>query len=53
MTQHSIIHGEAVQTLKGFKAGSIDLVVTDPPYLCNYRDRDGRKVRNDDNADGV
>ncbi|GFE50526.1 methyltransferase [Roseobacter cerasinus] len=25
----------------------------DPPYLVNYRDRDGRNLRNDTNADGV
>ncbi|KIC51448.1 DNA methyltransferase [Tateyamaria sp. ANG-S1] len=53
MTQHNIINGEALETLKGIEAGTIDLVVTDPPYLCNYQDRDGRKVRNDDNAAGV
>jgi site-specific DNA-methyltransferase (adenine-specific) len=32
-------------------AGSIDFILTDPPYLVNYRDRSGRRVRNDDNAD--
>jgi site-specific DNA-methyltransferase (adenine-specific) len=29
---------------------SVDLVVTDPPYITNYRDRNGRTVHNDDNA---
>ena len=53
MTKHNIIHGEAVETLMTLEAGSIDLVVTDPPYLVNYRDREGRKVRNDDNAAAV
>jgi site-specific DNA-methyltransferase (adenine-specific) len=28
---------------------SVDLVVTDPPYLVNYRPRDGRRCANDDN----
>ncbi len=32
-------------------AASIDFVLTDPPYLVNYRDRDGRSITNDDNAD--
>jgi adenine-specific DNA-methyltransferase len=34
----------------GWRA-SIDFVLTDPPYLANYRDRDGRSVANDDNAE--
>jgi DNA modification methylase len=29
---------------------SVDLVVTDPPYLVNYRPREGRRCANDDNA---
>ncbi len=53
MNIHNIIHGEAVETLRTFEAQSIDLVVTDPPYLVNYRDRDGRRVRNDDSAEAV
>ena len=31
-------------------AGSVGFILTDPPYLVNYRDRSGRRVRNDDNA---
>jgi len=53
MTFQKIIHGEASQTLKGLEDSSIDLVVTDPPYLCNYRDRYGRKVANDTKPDAV
>jgi site-specific DNA-methyltransferase (adenine-specific) len=30
-------------------AESVDLAVTDPPYLVNYRPRDGRRCTNDDN----
>ena len=32
---------------------TVDLVVTDPPYLVNYRDSSGRTIRNDTNADQV
>jgi site-specific DNA-methyltransferase (adenine-specific) len=32
-------------------AESIDLIVTDPPYLCRYLDRTGRRLINDDNCD--
>ncbi|MBO9401433.1 DNA methyltransferase [Shimia sp. R9_3] len=46
--QNEIICGESVKTLKTISEGSIDLIVTDPPYGVNYRDRTGRKVKNDD-----
>jgi len=29
--------------------GSIDFILTDPPYITHYRDRSGRSVINDDN----
>jgi len=48
-----IYNGESSEVLKSFSDEVFDLVVTDPPYLVNYIDRDGRKVANDDNADGV
>lgn len=53
MKFNEIIHGEAATTLKTFATGSVDLIVTDPPYLCRYRDRYGRTVANDDHAGGV
>lgn len=30
--------------------GSVDLILSDPPYLVCYRDRNGRTVTNDNNA---
>mgnify|MGYP001800338827 CR=1 FL=1 len=50
---NQIIHGNSSEVLAELPEGSIDLVVTDPPYLVNYRDRDGRSLKNDDNPDGV
>ena len=47
---NQIIQGDCVQVLKSLPGNSVDLVVTDPPYLANYRDRDGRTVRNDGGA---
>jgi site-specific DNA-methyltransferase (adenine-specific) len=32
-------------------ANSADFILTDPPYLVNYRDRTGRSIQNDVNAD--
>jgi len=42
-----IVQGDCVEVLKNLPDSTVDLVVTDPPYLVNYRDRSGRSVRND------
>jgi adenine-specific DNA-methyltransferase len=44
---NQIIQGDCLQVLKSFPSRSVDLVVTDPPYLVNYRDRSGRTIAND------
>src|SRR6185437_3661604 len=36
--------------LRGFRSGSVDFVLTDPPYLAHYCSRDGRRVANDGDA---
>ncbi len=53
MTYNDIINGDSKDILAQFGNELFDLVVTDPPYLVNYKDRDGRRVANDDNAAGV
>lgn len=53
MEKNVIIHGDSVDVLNNLPQGSIDLVVTDPPYLVNYIDRNGRSLKNDNNPDGV
>ncbi len=53
MKVNQIICGDSSQVLRDFPDSSIDLVITDPPYLCRYKDRHGRTLMNDDNADGV
>ena len=50
---NTIIHGEASESLKALPSECVDLVVTDPPYLVNYRDRDGRTLANDDNPQAI
>lgn len=50
---NKIYCGDSVSILRKFKTATVDLVFTDPPYLCNYRDRLGRTLRNDKNASGV
>ena len=48
-----ILEGDCTQLLKSLPNNSVDLVITDPPYLVNYRDRDGRRILNDDNPANV
>jgi adenine-specific DNA-methyltransferase len=42
-----VIHGDCIDVLKEAPASCVDLVVTDPPYLVNFRDRSGRTILND------
>ena len=46
-----VIHSDCVDALTAIPSESIDLVVTDPPYLVNYRPRDGRRCAGDDTDD--
>jgi adenine-specific DNA-methyltransferase len=43
-----VTHADCVTLLPQLPSESIDLVVTDPPYLVNYRPRDGRACGGDD-----
>jgi adenine-specific DNA-methyltransferase len=44
-----VIFGDCVRVMRCMPTQSVDLVVTDPPYLVSYRPRDGRRCFNDDN----
>lgn len=46
-TPGKIILGDCIDVLKQAPDACIDLVVTDPPYLVNFRDRAGRTIQND------
>jgi site-specific DNA-methyltransferase (adenine-specific) len=48
---NAILHGDCVEAMRQMPANSVDFVLTDPPYLVNYRDRNGRTIQNDSNAD--
>lgn len=50
---NTITHSECIQAMRAMSANSVDFILTDPPYLVNYRDRDGRTIRNDANADWI
>jgi DNA modification methylase len=47
---NQVIHGDCITVMQTMASESVDLVVTDPPYLVNYRPRDGRLCANDDTA---
>jgi site-specific DNA-methyltransferase (adenine-specific) len=49
-SRNTVIHGDCIAVMSTMPAGSVDFILTDPPYLVNYRDRNGRRVRNDNNA---
>jgi DNA modification methylase len=46
---NTIIHGDCLNVLPAIPAASVNLILTDPPYLVNFTDRSGRSVPNDDN----
>lgn len=49
MSTNTVIHGDCIQVLHSLNSESIDAVITDPPYLVGYRDRNGRSIANDTN----
>jgi site-specific DNA-methyltransferase (adenine-specific) len=46
---NTVLHGDCVEIMRRMQPGSVDFVITDPPYITHYRDRSGRSVANDDN----
>jgi DNA modification methylase len=49
-SRNAVLHGDCISILDGITPASVDFVLTDPPYLVRYVSRDGKRVRNDDNA---
>ena len=47
--RNTIIHADCINALPMLPDKSINFILTDPPYITNYRSRDGRKIANDDN----
>lgn len=44
---NQILHGDCIEMMRQMPANSVDFILTDPPYLVNYRDRSGRTIQND------
>lgn len=47
---NQVILGDCTRVLRQLPDDSVDMVLTDPPYVVNYRATDGRSVPNDDNT---
>lgn len=48
---NTIHHGDCIDVMHQMPANSVDFILTDPPYLVNFRDRQGRTLQNDKDAD--
>lgn len=44
-----ILWGDCIEVMREIPDRGVDLVLTDPPYLVSYKDREGRRIANDDN----
>ena len=53
MPRNSVLHGDCIQRMSALPDACVDFVLTDPPYLCRYTERSGRRVFNDDNHSWV
>lgn len=48
--RNTIIHGNCIEVMQTVPTGTVDFILTDPPYLAAYRSRDNQTVLNDNNA---
>jgi adenine-specific DNA-methyltransferase len=53
MLAQQVIQGDCKAVLPTLPDASVDVVLTDPPYLGRYRDGFGRTRANDDNQAAV
>ena len=48
--RNTILYGDCITLMQRLQGGSVDFILTDPPYLVRYRDRSGRTIANDADA---
>lgn len=57
MKQYRLLHDDCIEVMRNAKPESIDAIVTDPPYGCNYQsmwvasDRRKKRIANDSEFD--
>ena len=44
-----MIHGDCIEVMQELPRKSVDLVITGPPCIANYRSRDRKRSSNEDN----
>ncbi len=49
--RNCVFQGDCVDVMQGLSSNSVDFILTDPPYLTNYRPRSGQTILNDNQAD--
>ncbi|MET4802834.1 DNA methyltransferase [Bradyrhizobium sp. LB11.1] len=49
--RNRVVNGDCTEVMRQMAPGSVDFILTDPPYLVNYHARDGQTVANDNNPD--
>lgn len=49
--KQSFLQGDCIQLMQSLPTNSVNLILTDPPYLVNYSDRSGRSIANDKHGD--
>lgn len=49
--RNTVVQGDCVAVMRRMNAASVDFILTDPPYICRYRSRDGQTIANDDRDD--
>ncbi len=47
----AVLQGNCIEVMGDMASGSVDFVLTDPPYMARYRDRSGRRIIGDDTAE--
>jgi len=47
LPRNTVLEGDCIAVMGQLPRACVDLVLTDPPYLVNYRDRAGRSIAND------
>jgi site-specific DNA-methyltransferase (adenine-specific) len=48
---NTVLQGDCIEIMRSLPANSIDFILTDPPYLVRYHDRENRSIQNDNNAE--
>jgi DNA modification methylase len=44
---NTILHGNCIELMRQMPPASVDFILSDPPYLVNFRDRSNRSILND------